>query len=305
MNKKLYELIKLMSLKHLNSHLPFNPFSKFYLMQNKEFNDDTMTKKIFIILLLVLLLLVMGCSDADDLDKKITKKADHDIFGLIQFNHESRQSMYGKLERKLSKFCDSKKELNHIVNGIIDFVEKLEDYDIEYLSAMDMDYNLVCDHYSIQKENKVNLCPEGKEIAKKSSLLFVIHNHPSDIPLQSENDIMSLSIYNVKYNIVYTQNKGIFILKSKNADDYDSIMGWNDTFQMMKNHYKKNNPKSYNYLYNLYFRGIIPRNEFMNKETYKVLEHMGENIDVSVLAFEKCMNRHNINVLYISNFKYV
>ena len=69
---------------------------------------------------------------------------------------------------------------------------------------------------------------------------------------------------------------------------------------MMKNHYKKNNPKSYNYLYDLYFRGIIPRNEFMKKETCNVLEHMGKNIDVSIFAFEKCMNRNNINVLHIS-----
>ena len=94
----------------------------------------------------------MGCGSANDLDKKITNKANHDISELIHINHEFRQRNYEKLERKLSAFCDNKKELKHIVNRIIDFVEKLEDSDIEYLSAMDMDYNLVCDHYSIHKK---------------------------------------------------------------------------------------------------------------------------------------------------------
>ena len=199
-----------MSFKHLKNQLLFNYFSKLYLIYNKELIDDIMTKKIIIILLLALLLILMGYNGVDDLDKKIKNKAKHDIFELTQFNHVFQQNKYKKLKRKLTAFCDNKKELDHIVSGIIDFIEKLKDFDMEYLSAMDMDYNLVCDHYSIHKKNNVNLCPKGKEISKQSSLLFVIHNHPSNIPLPSENDIISLSTYNVKYNIVYTKNKGIF-----------------------------------------------------------------------------------------------
>jgi hypothetical protein len=247
----------------------------------------------------------MGCSDADDLDKKITKKADHDIFELIQFNHESRQSMYEKLERKLSKFCDSKKELNHIVNGIIDFVEKLEDFDIEYLSAMDMDYNLICDHYTLHEQNKVVLCPKGKETGKTSALLFVIHNHPSNIPLQSYKDIMSFAIFNVKYNIVYTQNRELFIIKNSGADTYDIKMGWNDTIQEMRKHYMKNDSDSYNYEYSKYLCGFITPKELVKTIGRSVIEYMGQNINETVPTFKECMGKHNVDTIYLSyiNFK--
>ena len=140
-----------------------------------------MVNKIIIVLLLVLLLIVMGCCSGDDSDNIMATDSTHGICELIHMSYDFGQKNRRKLKEKLSVFCDNDEELACIVDGIIDFVEKLKDSNIEYLSAMDMDYNLVCDHYTINEWGNVDLCPEGKEIGMKSSLLFVIHNHPSNI----------------------------------------------------------------------------------------------------------------------------
>ena len=228
----------------------------------------------------VLLLLAMGCANADNSDRKHLDKSVSDICELTHFSQEFRQGNYKKLEKKLSNFCDDEKELKCIVKEILDFSRQLADDDIEYLSAMDMDFNLVCNQYSIKEADKVDLCPEGKE---KSALLFVIHNHPSYIPLQSHGDVMSFARYNVKYNIVYTQKNGIFILKNDGADSYDIKMGWEDTFQKMRNHYIENNFGAYEKEYLNFCRGIITHREFAVNLNSNVVEHMENNIDISIV----------------------
>ena len=257
-------------------------------------------KKMIIIMLMICSLILMGCSDNNDLKNKQLNKSNQDMCELIHFNHVFGQIKYKYLERNLVNFCDSKKELKYIVKGITDFVEKLDDFNIEYLSAMDKDYNLVCNHFSSDEENNVDLCLRGKDIGLNSSLLFVIHNHPSNNPLQSESDVFLFSKYNVKYNIVFTQKNGIFILKNDGADEYDIQRGWEDTFQKMNNCYKRNNLSSYNGEYIKYINGLISRKELKNNLTGGTFKHMGSNIDKGIAFFSESMEKHNVKTLYIN-----
>ena len=77
-------------------------------------------------------------------------------------------------------------------------------------------------------------------------------------------------------------------------------MGWNDTFQKMKEHYRINNSESYNSEYEKYNSGKISRNQLKKNIYENVLQHMGENLNISKETYVECMGKHNVGVF---NFK--
>ena len=152
-----------------------------------------------------------------------------------------------QIRNNLKNFVDNEKELGAMTSFIMEYMGNLENRNKESLSAMDLNFNLVCDQYTNKESSGVSLCPKGKKASKKG-LLFVIHNHPSNNPLQSYGDLMNFADYNVKYNIVFTEENGLFILKNKGADKSDIQRAWDNIFDEMKDHFKTNNSKSYNFL---------------------------------------------------------
>lgn len=165
------------------------------------------------------------------------------------------------LREKLSGFVDNEEELDYLVDGILDYMNNIENRNIEYLNAMDNNFNVVCNQHTLDESGGVNLCPDGITASEKQGLLFIIHNHPSNNPLQSKGDVLCFGRYNAKYNLVFTEEQGLIILKNNGADYYDIQMGWNDIFQKMKEHYRLNNPKAYNEEYNKYHSGLITRKD--------------------------------------------
>ena len=163
---------------------------------------------------------------------------------------------------------------------------------------MDLNFNLVCDQYTNKESGGVSLCPKGKKASKKG-LLFVIHNHPSNNPLQSYGDLMNFADYNVKYNIVFTEENGLFILKNNGADKSDIQRAWDNIFDEMKDHFKTNNSKSYNEEYDNYVLGVLSRKDLKKNIWSKVIKHMGNNINKSKEVYESCMVEVNVEVLSV------
>lgn len=198
----------------------------------------------------------------------------------------------------LKNFVDTKKELNAMTSFIMEYMVNLDNRNKESLSAMDLNFNLVCDQYTNKESGGVSLCPKGKKASKKG-LLFVIHNHPSNNPLQSYGDLMNFADYNVKYNIVFTEENGLFILKNNGADKSDIQRAWDNIFDEMKDHFKTNNSKSYNEEYDNYVLGVLSRKDLKKNIWSKVIKHMGNNINKSKEVYESCMVEVNVEVLSV------
>lgn len=203
------------------------------------------------------------------------------------------------LKEQLSNFTDSEKELNKIVEAVMDYMNNIENRNKEFLSAMNNDFKMVCTQYPGDSRG-VSLCPKGKKSAKNGGLLFVIHNHPSNNPLQSEGDIKGFAEYNVKYNIVFTERRGLLILKNNNSDDLNIITAWNNIFDKMKSRFIEVHPDIYKEEERKLLLGVSSRTKFKNNIKSEVKSYMSNNIEESLGIYYDCMVDSNIGMVLIS-----
>ena len=112
---------------------------------------------------------------------------------------------------------------------------------------------------------------------------------------------MSFVTYNIKYNMIYTPENGITILKNNGADYYDIKMGWEDTFQKMRENYIKNDYESYKKECNNFYRGIISHKEFSINLNNNVVKHMENNINLSMQVLKENMEKYNVATIYINH----
>lgn len=207
---------------------------------------------------------------------------------------------YDSLRAQLSNFVDSKKELDMLVDGIIDYMNNIENRNIEFLSAMGNDYEMYCTQYDINLYNGVDLCPEGIKEAKNNGLFFVIHNHPSNNPLQSEADIKAFAHYGVKYNIVFTERRGLLLLKNNSKDELTIKDTWNKIFDKMKMKFIEKDYESYKKEETLWIARVNTRDKFKNNIKTKVKDYMSENIEESLGVYYECMVSSGLGITLIS-----
>lgn len=203
------------------------------------------------------------------------------------------------LRIQLSNFTDSQKELDMLVDGIMDYMENLENRNIEFLSAMGNDYKMYCTQHDIDSYKEIELCSKGVKEAKNNGLFFVIHNHPSNNPLQSEGDIEGFAFYNIKYNIVFTEKEGLFILKNNLSTKEDIMQGWNDIYQYMLEDFKSTNSNEYWHIIDLVNHAGLDDDLYDSMIYKKVIEHMSNNKELSVNIFKEKMSAHNVDTVHI------
>lgn len=204
------------------------------------------------------------------------------------------------LREELSEFTDSQKELDCLVKGIMDYMIKIENRNIEYLNAIDNKHQVVCDQFTIDESAEVKLCPKGIKASKNQGLLFVIHNHPTNNPLQSEGDIRGFAKYNIKYNISFTEEEGLFILKNNGSTSENIIKGWNDIYQAMYEDFKTSNSGDYWHIIDLIEHASLGNDEY-DALIYKgVIEHMSNNRKFSEEVYIEKMTKQNIGVKHIN-----
>lgn len=204
------------------------------------------------------------------------------------------------LRARLSNFADSQKELDLLVDGIMDYMENLENRNIEFLSAMGNDFKMYCTQHDINSHKGVDLCPKGIKEAKNKGLFFVIHNHPSNNPLQSESDIKAFAHYGVKYNIVFTERRGLLILKNNSKDELTIKDTWNKIFDKMKNRFIEKDYESYKKEEKMWISKVNSRDKFKRNIKTKVKDYMSENIEESLGVYYECMVSSGIGITLIS-----
>lgn len=204
------------------------------------------------------------------------------------------------LRAKLSHFVDSNQELDLLVEGVMDYMNNLENRNIEFLSAMGNDYKMYCKQHDINSHKGVDLCSEGVKEAKNNGLFFVIHNHPSNNPLQSEEDIKAFAYYCVKYNIVFTERRGLLILKNNSKDELTIKDAWNKIFDKMKNRFIEKNYEDYKKEEKMWIAGVNSRKEFKENIKTKVNEYMSGNIEESLGVYYECMVSSGLGITLIS-----
>lgn len=204
------------------------------------------------------------------------------------------------LRGELSEFTDSQKELDCLVKGIMDYMNKIENRNIEYLNAIDNSHNIVCNQFTIDKSGEVKLCPEGIKASENQGLLFVIHNHPSNNHLQGEGDIQGFAEYNTKYNISFTEEEGLFILKNNGATSEDILKGWNDIYQVMYEDFKKSSSEKYWHIIDLVEHASLGNDEYDSLIYSEVIEHMSNNRKLSEEVYIEKMTKQNIEVIHIN-----
>ncbi|WP_407454424.1 phage minor head protein [Methanobrevibacter sp.] len=203
------------------------------------------------------------------------------------------------LREELSSFTDSERELTELTNAVWEYMNTLKNRNVESLSAMGHDYNMYCTQFSIDSHKGVDLCPDGLDEAGKRGLLFVIHNHPSNNPLQSEGDIWGFAEYNVKYNIVFTERCGLFILKNDGATSDDIKQGWEDIYEFMREDFKSKNSTEYWHIIDLVEHAGLDDDLYDSMMYKKVMEHMSKNKKLSIHVFKEKMSQHNVGVFHI------
>ena len=202
------------------------------------------------------------------------------------------------LNDQLSSFTDSKKELDEIVEAVMYYMNNIENRNKEFLSAMNNDFKMVCTQHPGDLRG-VSLCPKGKKAAENEGLLFVIHNHPSNNPLQSEGDIIGFAEYNVKYNVVFTENEGLFILKNNGATEEDIKQGWDDIYQFMFENFKASNSNEYWHIIDLVNNAGLDDDMYDSMMYEKVIGHMSNNKKLSISVYKEKMDNHNVGVYHI------
>ena len=138
------------------------------------------------------------------------------------------------------------------------------------------------------------------EESDKKGLFFVIHNHPSNNPLHSEGDVNGFAEYNVKYNIVFTEEQGVLIFKNDSAIKEDIIKGWKDTYNDMFADLKKDYSSNYYHILDLYMNGGLKDDEFGELVYDEIINHMSENVELSIEYFIKNMQKYGVDVTHIT-----
>lgn len=203
------------------------------------------------------------------------------------------------IRKKLSGIVDSEDELDNLTTGIWEYMNELENRNEEALSAMGHDYEMYCNQHSINSNKGVDLCPEGIKESNNRGLFFVIHNHPSNNPLHSEGDVIGFAEYNIKYNIVFTEEQGLLIFKNDSAIKEDIITGWKDTYNDMFMDLKKDFSSNYYHIVDLYANGGLKDDEFEELVYKEVINHMSKNVELSIEYFIKNMQEYGVDVTHI------
>ncbi len=110
---------------------------------------------------------------------------------------------------------------------------------------------------------------------------------------------MGFAEYGIKYNIVFTENEGLFILNNVDATKNGIKQAWNDIYQFMLDDFKTNNDKEYNHILDLVNHAGLDDNLYDSMLYDKVIEHMSNNKELSIEVFKEKMAKHNVNVTHM------
>ena len=199
------------------------------------------------------------------------------------------------LRKQLESIADPE-DLDNLTDEVMKYMYGLQNKNMEYLNAVDGEGNVICNQFTQNNMGSVDLCEKAKLV---NNLFMVIHNHPGGNPYHSLADVEMFTLYNLKYSISFTENKGIKIFKNQNFKKFDDDSTykinkiWKDIYQEIKDE--------------CYF---VRKNEFNNVKKYStnkardnariIDEYFIENLYRIVNTSNKQFSKYHVEVSYIN-----
>ena len=202
------------------------------------------------------------------------------------------------LYNQLKGFTDDQNELEVLTKFLMNYMKNIKNRNIEYLNAIDNDFNIVCNQFSLGESGGVDLCHDGIDASKNIGLLAIIHNHPSNNPLHSQGDIDGFAVYDIKYSFIFTEENGLYVIKNDGENSNDIQNGWNGFYNDMLEDYKENKSLEYGHLLDMYIYGGLDEKIYNTLLRSKVKKHISNNISLSLNLFKHNMIKHNIPVFH-------
>lgn len=203
------------------------------------------------------------------------------------------------LNEQLKCFVDNEKELNVLTDFLMDYMENIENRNIEYLNAIDNEFNIVCNQHTLNKSGGVDLCQKGKEASDGMGLLAIIHNHPSNNPLHSQGDVNGVDFYDMKYSFIFTEETGLLALKIDENNSGNIIKGYDEFYEDMYSYYKKSNSTEYNHLLDLLQYGGLKHEEFEKRLNNNIKNFISSNVSLSLTIFKQKMIENKVPMIHI------